>query len=413
MLWTEKYRPRNIDVYYGNDTALLEARKWIDEWRSGIPMKRAIILSGPPGCGKTSMAFALAGCTGKKLIETNASDARTKSTISDLIGAAVTSSKDSIILVDEVDGISSGVAELVRLIKISLVPIICCCNDLTNQKMKPLIEVCVNIKVPRLPKATCQSILRNICTEEDKKMDPNFVEVLYETTNGDVRNMLIQAQNFCETYGSMRTSDVYRSRLATIDQGKTLWECASDLFSKKGSLDDRMEYHKEYPYLTYLVAENYPKINADINACSYASSVIALADAMDVSESDISGYFSTVVSLARHPVSHLRIAAPQPNSSKPTNPVILRKIRDKVGGDEFSLVNEVFPIVKGDLCMYLSVRTKDVDKAVSIAKFYGFTSDEVFEIASSVLEKKSDPIKKRVQGLMDKKPAAKKRKLKK
>jgi DNA polymerase III delta prime subunit len=412
MLWTEKYRPRNIDVYYGNETALLEARKWISEWRSGIPHKRALLIVGPPGCGKTSMAFALAGCTGKKLIETNASDARTKSSINELIGSTVTYCTNTIVLVDEVDGISSGVTELVKLIQKSTIPIICCCNDSSDQKLKPLIAVCVNIKIPRVPKKTCESIMKIVCDEEKVTMEPKFVEVLYETTNGDVRNMLIQAQQLCEINGSMRVSDIYRTRLAKNDQGKTLWECVEDIFKKQGTLDDRMEYHNDYFFLHALVVENYPKINKDISACAFAAETIAFADTMDLSESELAGSLSTVVALAKYPPTQIRITTPASHTSKPPNPVILDKIRAKVGGDAFSLINEVLPIIQGDLCLYLSVRHKDVDKAVSIAKFYGFTSDETFELAASVLQPKSDPVKKRVQALMDNKPV-KKRKLKK
>jgi len=58
--WTEDYRPKSLDEVVGNERALIELTKWASLWNSGIPKKRALILSGKPGIGKTSCALALA-----------------------------------------------------------------------------------------------------------------------------------------------------------------------------------------------------------------------------------------------------------------------------------------------------------------------------------------------------------------
>ena len=51
--WTEKYRPKSLDDIIGNERAIIELRKWAAEWNKGIPKKRAVILAGKPGTGKT------------------------------------------------------------------------------------------------------------------------------------------------------------------------------------------------------------------------------------------------------------------------------------------------------------------------------------------------------------------------
>ena len=74
--WTEKYRPKSLDEVVGNERAIIELTRWASEWNNGIPKKRAVILSGKPGTGKTSSALALANDFGWTVIELNASDAR-------------------------------------------------------------------------------------------------------------------------------------------------------------------------------------------------------------------------------------------------------------------------------------------------------------------------------------------------
>jgi len=79
--WTEKYRPTSLDDIVGNERAISELRKWANSWNHGIPKKRAIILSGKAGIGKTSSAYALAKDFGWAAIELNTSDARNATTI--------------------------------------------------------------------------------------------------------------------------------------------------------------------------------------------------------------------------------------------------------------------------------------------------------------------------------------------
>ena len=88
---------------------------------SGNVNARALLLSGPPGIGKTSAVRCIAKTFGWALIEKNASDVRNKKSLIAKMGGVIDNqllnfkAKDLtkvkrkfIILMDEVDGMSSG-----------------------------------------------------------------------------------------------------------------------------------------------------------------------------------------------------------------------------------------------------------------------------------------------------------------
>ena len=55
MLWTEKYSPKNFEEVLGNVKIKDAIMEWTEEWLKGNPQK-CILLIGPPGTGKTTLA---------------------------------------------------------------------------------------------------------------------------------------------------------------------------------------------------------------------------------------------------------------------------------------------------------------------------------------------------------------------
>ncbi|MGP8145940.1 MAG: AAA family ATPase [Thermoplasmata archaeon] len=123
---SERLRPSRLDDIVGNPRARYELRAWAMQWQEGkVPSRRAAVLSGPPGVGKTTAALALAAELGWALVEMNASDARNESAVEQVAGRASVSqtldetvagkrARHALILLDEADCLTGRLTEAVR-----------------------------------------------------------------------------------------------------------------------------------------------------------------------------------------------------------------------------------------------------------------------------------------------------------
>jgi len=75
--WTEKYRPTKFHEIKGQDKSLAVIKNFVENF-DATGTKKAILLGGSPGIGKTTIAEVLARETNSELFELNASDFRDK-----------------------------------------------------------------------------------------------------------------------------------------------------------------------------------------------------------------------------------------------------------------------------------------------------------------------------------------------
>ncbi|KAG5455929.1 MAG: P-loop containing nucleoside triphosphate hydrolase protein [Olpidium bornovanus] len=83
QLWTDRYKPRSYKDLIGNHSNVASLAAWLKNWaanrRAGFGKSpRAVLISGPPGIGKTTAAHLVCDLEGFSVLEFNASDVRSK-----------------------------------------------------------------------------------------------------------------------------------------------------------------------------------------------------------------------------------------------------------------------------------------------------------------------------------------------
>ncbi|KAJ6442001.1 chromosome transmission fidelity factor [Purpureocillium lavendulum] len=299
QLLTSKYAPTQLSHICGNKGQVEKIQSWLKNWpkskkynfqrrgADGMGGARAIIISGPPGIGKTTAAHLAAKLEGYDVLESNASDTRSKKLVeagvSDVMnntsllgyfagdGKAVDSSKKKIVLVmDEVDGMSAGdrggVGALAKFCRVTEVPLILICNERKLPKMKPFDHVTFDIRFNRPTVDQVRSRIMTICHREGLKLPVPVVDALIEGSNKDIRQII----NMISTAKLDQSSMNY-------DQGKAMtkaWEkhvvlkpwdicqkmLAGGLFApaSKATLNDKIElYFNDHEFSFLMIQENY------------------------------------------------------------------------------------------------------------------------------------------------------------
>ena len=206
--WAEKHRPKNLEGIVGNPSAVSDLKKWAQGWARGKPDKKAVILQGDAGVGKTSAALALAGDLGWTPVEMNASDSRNAAAIQRVAtrGSVLQTfsptgeflrSKEGgrkLIILDEADNLfgredKGGIGAIVDLIRETKQPVVLIVNDYyaLTRRSSSLRRLCRTIRFQRINRSAMKSLLQSIALEENVEVADELLDFLVDHSEGDLR----------------------------------------------------------------------------------------------------------------------------------------------------------------------------------------------------------------------------------
>ncbi|KAJ7632861.1 P-loop containing nucleoside triphosphate hydrolase protein [Roridomyces roridus] len=285
-LWVDRYRPRKFADLMGNERVARETMAWVKQWdwcvfgkmkgkkrpREGDegfdatdeyhrPREKLLLLSGPPGLGKTTLAHVVARQAGYEVMEINASDARSGSVIDDRIrpalesGSAVGSTKPVLLIIDEIDG-ATGAGEssntfVHKLIQLTqdrpakknksgkgrdgkrpiLRPIICICNDQNAASLTKLRAASLQIRFIRPADIHTVTRLREVCEIEGLKADSRALNTLVGIARGDLRGCLNTLQLLKSRNEEVTETVIRNATVGMKEADGSMLSVVTDLFT--------------------------------------------------------------------------------------------------------------------------------------------------------------------------------------
>ncbi|KAI0254199.1 replication factor RFC1 C terminal domain-containing protein [Lactifluus subvellereus] len=304
QLWTDRYAPQTLKEVCGNKGQVEKLQQWLNDWsdsmranfkkpgKNGMNIFRGVMITGPPGIGKTTSAHLCAKLAGFTPIELNASDARSKKLVENSTNihntsldgwmgggertnaAGIVITDKSCLIMDEVDGMSAGdrggVGALAALIRKTKIPIICIANDRSAPKMKPLVNGTFSIQFRKPDAAQIRSRIMTIAFKEKMQIPANVVDELITGVGSDIRqvvNMLStwKLHNDTMDYEEGKMLAKANEKYSVLTPFNIVQKILGPyMFSatSRDTLNDKIElYFHDYSFVPLFIQENYLKTN--------------------------------------------------------------------------------------------------------------------------------------------------------
>jgi replication factor C large subunit len=290
-LWVEKYRPKSMSEIIGNEEAKTTFTHWLEKGKER--KKKAVLLYGPAGVGKTALVNAASNQFGFTIIEMNASDTRTEKAINK-VGKPATSyvaldrfsaeTKGNILFLDEVDGVfgqqdRGGIGAIVKIVKESLVPVVMAANNTDLKKLTPLKNVCLLVRFQPIRIPLIITMLRRICLKENIEAEFEALERIACNSQGDVRSAINDLQSASAGKKILRVQDTVFLNFRNKDVG--IYEILKGVFSAESVKEAATlinQSNVDYDEFLLSVSDNLPFRYTDPIELAIAYDIVSRAD---------------------------------------------------------------------------------------------------------------------------------------
>lgn len=255
--WTQKHKPKGCHELVGQAAQAVRLKSFVTGHKTS--KKKAALLYGPTGTGKTSSVYAVAKDLKYEIMEVNASDFRNADAINSTVGNAAAQlslfAAGKIILLDEIDGVSGqkdrgGIQAITKLLGKSAHPIIMTAQEPWDKKFSALRKASEMIQYIPLKTAEVLAALQNICSKEEITAEGEALNSLANRSGGDLRAAINDLQITAGSTLKITKKDVdtlsERNRVESMIQAITKILKTTDFGTASSSLDDVQEQPEEW-----------------------------------------------------------------------------------------------------------------------------------------------------------------------
>ncbi len=216
MLLTVKYAPKKLAGIIGNSEKVEHVRQWMLHWLAG-KKRKPLLVCGPPGTGKTALAYALRDEYELDLVEMNASELRNRSRVERVLGQSALAGslfgRAKLILIDDADVLagrsdSGGGAAIKKFLAEAPCPAIVTATDIWNKGFAPIRAECEIVDFKRINRLSIRKHLQNIAKAEGLALSEAEIDDISTRAEGDMRAALIDLQSMGPS-SRVREKDIF------------------------------------------------------------------------------------------------------------------------------------------------------------------------------------------------------------
>ncbi|WP_337860810.1 replication factor C large subunit [Ferroplasma sp.] len=307
MSLADQYRPTDLNGLLLSNETRHAMVSWIDSWLQHSETKKALILWGQQGIGKTSAAYAIASYAGIPVVEMNASEQRNKESMKKIALMASEyhdlfeiygKTPDRIILIDEADNIfesrnkasggdTGGMSELLEIIKNTKNPIVITMNDYYSFRSKNYANDIISRSLPiemapykRKNESNYKTfftgahkILKDIGMKENINISDLQINEIIKANEPDIRAMI----NDLYLYKSIEINYGENFR----DSSESIYYLTSDTFRKEDYsqiLSSLYKMDEDTDFYMKWIDENIPYEYTDPEDVMNVYDMISIAD---------------------------------------------------------------------------------------------------------------------------------------